>query len=220
MISIYSNISLILKNNIKMNDVYSCRICFEDFRDRNDVIVPCKCSGTQKYVCKECLNKYLNLDRNDNKYTTCPSCKSKYNREVPGVTLSLNDEIRDEALYAVGVITLITLGFLAGGKSSVYIFFVLCLYFYTIAVFVTATNRFGNVYWLILFVYLLVLFAPKRISYFIYGLWTIFMFGFVMKRLVGEKWELISKSKVLKLTRDMKCKMFDFDIGAYVPGIV
>lgn len=207
----------------KDEDGYNCRVCFENFTNRTDVIVPCKCSGSGKYICKDCLNKYITNDKNDIKYTTCPSCKSKYIREQPKIPIDLNNETRDEVLYGVGVITLVTLGFLLGGKfSSVSIFFVLCLYFYSMAVFITASGGFGNtyIYWLILAVYFFVLFAPKKISYFVYGLWTISVFAFICKRILDVKWELLNNSKTLKLTEKLGCKMFDFGIGRYVPGIV
>jgi hypothetical protein len=203
-----------------MNDEYTCRICFEDFSDRNKVIVPCKCSGTQKYVCKECLNAYLNTDSNNIKYTTCPSCKSQYVRELPDISLSVNDEVRDEVLYGLAIITVITLGFLDGVNTSVYIFFVLCLYFYTICVYITSTIINVYLYYFILLMYFFVLFTPRKISRFIYCIWTIFMFSLSAKRLICEKWDLLLKNKVLKFSQNIKCQMFDFDIHRYVPGIV
>lgn len=61
----------------------SCRICLED--DEYNLITPCNCSGTMKYVHKNCINRWRHsvdynpikeLDRE--RYTTCGICKEEY----------------------------------------------------------------------------------------------------------------------------------------------
>lgn len=48
----------------------TCRICLED----DDLISPCKCSGTAAYVHEECLVKWMNVSgRSD-----CEICKHEY----------------------------------------------------------------------------------------------------------------------------------------------
>lgn len=198
---------------------YNCRVCFETFTDRTQVIVPCKCSGSSKYICKGCLNTYINHDKNDIKYTTCPSCKSKYIREQHNIPITVNDETRDEILYGISIVTLITLGFLIAGKiSSTYIFFVLLLYFYAITIFIASSN--WCIYWLIIALYCAILFTPREISYYIYSLCLILLFGYTCKNIISEKWEYLNKTKILRLTQALNCKMFDFGIGRYVTGVV
>jgi hypothetical protein len=65
-------------------DKISCRICLEDDLEHN-FISPCNCSGTSKYVHKECLNKwrysfeYSPFNNNDiRRYNECSVCNSTY----------------------------------------------------------------------------------------------------------------------------------------------
>lgn len=48
-----------------------CRICLEE-DERNNLIVPCKCNGSIKYVHLECLNQMLPS-------FNCRTCNSFYN---------------------------------------------------------------------------------------------------------------------------------------------
>lgn len=54
-----------------------CRICFDEDLE-NDFIIPCKCSGTAKYVHKECLNEWRTTSTNRLAFTECFECKYKY----------------------------------------------------------------------------------------------------------------------------------------------
>lgn len=63
----------------------SCRIFLEE-DDESNFIIPCNCSGTMKYVHKNCLNQWRNsVDYNPirsidkERYTTCGTCKEEYN---------------------------------------------------------------------------------------------------------------------------------------------
>jgi hypothetical protein len=61
-----------------------CRICLEENLERNDVIVPCKCSGTQKYVHKRCLNEWRTINRNNRLYHKCQLCNTEYSLMIIG----------------------------------------------------------------------------------------------------------------------------------------
>ena len=62
-----------------------CRICLEESLIEN-VIYPCKCSGTSKYVHKTCLEEWRTVSSNRTALTECFECKYKYrdlhNREI------------------------------------------------------------------------------------------------------------------------------------------
>ena len=62
----------VLKDNSE-----SCRICLED-DDGDNMIYPCKCSGTSKYVHKICLNQWRTLSNNPEAYEKCFECQYKY----------------------------------------------------------------------------------------------------------------------------------------------
>jgi len=53
----------------------TCRICYEP----NNLIVPCKCSGTIKYVHKACLDTYRDISNN---YSKCNTCNFVYNKNL------------------------------------------------------------------------------------------------------------------------------------------
>jgi len=69
---------------LEETDILTCRICLENDLEDN-FISPCNCSGTSKYVHKDCLNKwrysfeYSPFSNNDIKrYNECDVCKSEY----------------------------------------------------------------------------------------------------------------------------------------------
>lgn len=57
-----------------------CKICLDN--DESDLISPCKCSGSQKYVHKDCLNSWMQKKFTDFEKACCEMCKSKYNIKV------------------------------------------------------------------------------------------------------------------------------------------
>lgn len=200
---------------------FTCRFCYEEFSNRDDVISPCACSGSSKYVCKECLNKYMVIDRTDKKYTECPTCKQKYNRNVPKIHDSVNCDVRDEVCYGVGVLTLLTVMFLFLGKfQAIFIFCLLALYFMTACKILK--NHANNV-WLfafLVFFYALLLFTPHKWSYIGYALWVILIYGYFGVRLISNGWDTLFESKYNSAVGKLSCWMFDFDLHRYVPGIL
>ena len=54
-----------------------CRICLEN-DNPEDLINPCKCKGTSKYVHKECLNQWRTLSNNTEAYNKCFECGYTY----------------------------------------------------------------------------------------------------------------------------------------------
>ena len=71
-----------------LNDEKTCRICLE-----NDIICnlifPCKCSGTSKYVHKSCLDQWRTLSNNRDAYYKCFECHYKY--RLTSNTLEYNE---------------------------------------------------------------------------------------------------------------------------------
>ena len=55
-----------------------CRICFEKNYNDDLFINPCLCSGTSKWVHKECLNTWRNMNKNKEAYKKCMECKYIY----------------------------------------------------------------------------------------------------------------------------------------------
>ena len=56
-----------------------CRICFESESHNNELITPCKCKGTSKYIHRSCLNKWIDLNyKNIDIKEGCNVCNYKY----------------------------------------------------------------------------------------------------------------------------------------------
>lgn len=60
-----------------MNNNYQCRICLED-DDISNLIYPCRCSGTSKYVHKTCLNEWRTTSENTDNFDRCELCHYTY----------------------------------------------------------------------------------------------------------------------------------------------
>ena len=54
-----------------------CRICFEEDSPEN-MIIPCKCKGSSKYVHRSCLDSWRNVDTTSPNFTRCNTCLFQY----------------------------------------------------------------------------------------------------------------------------------------------
>ena len=64
---------------------YQCRICLDE-GVRNDFIAPCNCSGTSKWVHRDCLNKWRSA-REDRAFTKCNECSFEYKFIDPSTSI-------------------------------------------------------------------------------------------------------------------------------------
>ena len=62
-----------------MSDI-CCRICLET-DDTSNLISPCLCNGTVKYVHSDCLNQWRSSTINSNSFFECSECKFNYKLE-------------------------------------------------------------------------------------------------------------------------------------------
>ena len=59
-----------------------CRICFEGESEEHKLIIPCKCSGSMKYIHEDCLKIWLlSLDK-DLSSSECDICKSTFQMTI------------------------------------------------------------------------------------------------------------------------------------------
>jgi hypothetical protein len=94
--------------NIQMACVFECRVCFEE-DDEEQLIAPCSCKGTSKFIHKACLKMWIEASRNNKK---CPSCKSAYNGDGD---LTLNLSIKER------IVPLLNLFAEVLGRLSLYV---------------------------------------------------------------------------------------------------
>lgn len=73
----HSNLSDYYNKFKKMEgNAYTCRICFDDCL-RKELIAPCKCTGTSKWVHRECLDRWRSANE-DRAYLKCTECLTPY----------------------------------------------------------------------------------------------------------------------------------------------
>jgi hypothetical protein len=58
-----------------------CRICLEDNKPEN-LIRPCRCDGTSKWVHRDCLDNWRATSANDIAFTSCLECKFEYIMDI------------------------------------------------------------------------------------------------------------------------------------------
>lgn len=63
--------------NFQDEEFFECRIC-HDKGHRNDLIVPCKCDGSMKFVHRNCLDSWRVSGIKSGSYFTCGQCKFNY----------------------------------------------------------------------------------------------------------------------------------------------
>jgi hypothetical protein len=196
---------------------YDCRICLETFHKRNELIAPCKCSGSGKYVCKSCLNKYLNVDKGTVRYTTCPSCKSLYKRNVSNIDVNTSLETNNEIIFGIGFLSFITpILILAGKNKTIMTIIVFIIYFISLTLVIDLLNEdsWGITVVILLFGFIMV--ASEKMAHIAYSTWLILLYGVLSYKTLDTVWNTVYTTKYNEIIRDMKCDMFDFDLNKYV----
>lgn len=86
-----------------------CRICLDDSHDPSDpdeeFFTPCRCSGTNKYVHRGCLNTWRATSNNPEAFRRCFSCNYKYKYRVhPEAEITKVSQCNQEIANSPGVI--------------------------------------------------------------------------------------------------------------------
>ncbi len=61
-----------------MAQTYTCRFCFEESDNVNDFIVPCLCTGSSKYIHRQCLDRWRSEDPDGINFHRCGTCHFEY----------------------------------------------------------------------------------------------------------------------------------------------
>lgn len=57
---------------------YECRICFDEDEDDTNMIVPCKCKGSSKYIHRQCLDTWRAQNPEGDNFKRCNQCRFVY----------------------------------------------------------------------------------------------------------------------------------------------
>jgi hypothetical protein len=83
-----------------------CRICFDD-GNQDDMIAPCRCSGSSKYVHRKCLDTWRSQDPSNDNFSRCNQCRFTYVLEDPSsITTERDRRERYETSYEQSVYTM------------------------------------------------------------------------------------------------------------------
>ncbi len=96
-----------------------CRICLSEDEDSN-MIAPCMCSGTNKFVHRECLENWCRISTRSDARTTCPNCRQHYEFEKMSWWDKMKSHGRGflKCIYTVN--PLVTIGIAAIEMFSIY----------------------------------------------------------------------------------------------------
>jgi hypothetical protein len=75
-LSYISPVSAANLDSAEASSEYQCRICLED-AERKDLIAPCSCSGSSKWVHRRCLDQWRTT-REDRAFARCTECLESY----------------------------------------------------------------------------------------------------------------------------------------------
>jgi len=76
---------------ISMQPKGTCRICFED---DGELMAPCRCDGTSKWIHRSCLNKWRVSGTNPRSLTNCCECGFQYELELHRICDLRSEEMR------------------------------------------------------------------------------------------------------------------------------
>lgn len=85
-----------------------CRICLET-DDVNDMIAPCLCSGTSKYVHRMCLNQWRSMNTSNINFTQCAECNFTYriiekNKQCNNILMRISKFLSTQLLFTFLII--------------------------------------------------------------------------------------------------------------------
>lgn len=191
--------------------MYTCRICYEDEKDRDKFIVPCKCDGSIKYICKECFNKILESDKNNSNYNICTICNTRYKRDMPKHDVS--SEVLRDALYSLCEIIILIFFLISFCElmPCAIIFFI----FYIISMYFIISNFGSNdclLSILLIYYYYILSTGCKSIHGNVFGILLFCGFSY---NLLNSSWKHIEEIKLAKLIQNIKSRIYDFDLNIY-----
>ena len=88
-----------------------CRICL-DIDETKNLISPCLCSGTSKWVHKECLNHWRSsFTENHDNNIHCRECKGEYNYAYKPITVEKKRDPTNCVVYLCTVVNCVAIGY-------------------------------------------------------------------------------------------------------------
>lgn len=202
-----------------MTELKTCRICFDD-ENQDELISPCGCTGSMKFVHKDCLNNWLQCNKGNKRYKECNECKKKYNRLEPsGQDEAVNFQMSSYVfcLTIASSLVLVMLLFLSGLSVILCTVILLILYIVTLTCSLVANNNYVS--WFLIFVFIVAMFSPRKIKTFVTDIWLILGYGLLTYNYVSNSWEDTRECISSNYISNLKPMMFDYHSNRYVDGV-
>ncbi len=68
------------------DELFQCRICFEEEEIPSLLVAPCRCNGTSKYVHIDCLQTWIKTTENADAKKKCMECRTAYKYTTSSLT--------------------------------------------------------------------------------------------------------------------------------------
>ncbi len=192
-----------------------CRICL-DGENEDEMITPCHCDGTMRYVHKKCLNNWLEINKDTEKYHRCSECKTYYKRT------NENDN-RPEAMkilafnniknVAISTSFLFLFMFLASEGHYIGTFIVIFIYLAYFNIF----TRYSSTLLLLLLVMII---PDSKVKFFLTCLLLLACFLFEQEHILFNRYDINLKKVESKIYQHCDTLIYDFFTKKYVEGII
>ena len=116
-----------------LNEDKICRICYEGEKYNDELIHPCLCKGTQKYIHLKCLQKWRFVNRDEpEKRDNCEICKYHYaiKERIDYLKYTIYNDIVSNLLYFVLLIGVSTMLWIADYYLDFFIIKILTFFQY------------------------------------------------------------------------------------------
>lgn len=92
-----------------------CRICYEPGIQGNELISPCSCVGSIKYIHFQCLKKWIIEQKENMPFFHCEICKDQYSFQFKDTLIFSREKYTKYKKKALILISLLALVILIGG---------------------------------------------------------------------------------------------------------
>jgi hypothetical protein len=100
-----------------MIQLKECRICLSEENEK-DIVSPCDCKGSVKYVHKECLQKWVDVKGS----LKCDICKERYNlSRFQKVDIILNNFMRSLGIFLLIIVLIVLFPIVIALMIKIYI---------------------------------------------------------------------------------------------------
>lgn len=195
----------------------TCKYCYTDFSSERDVINPCKCSGSMKFICRSCINQSMKANINSEKFSQCQDCKEFFKIQKEDKYYEISSKAFCDSFFIISCQILIAIVLIVVGIQNVFfVLFVFLIYILTL-MFISsnAIMRNFNIAFLV-FYYLATLFMEHKYSFYLYSLWILGLLIISSISLLDNTWNSLFRERYNTICTKINSLIFDNNAKKYV----